>query len=392
MSEREFEHYLALLGSLLRLRGSQRAEIAEELRQHLDERLADLQSAGLSREDAIQQALAEFGDAAGLAAQFSWVRQQKYRRWMMRAATASVTSAFMVLVLFLSFWPAGGRVALLPPMTAQDQAGVDGQNAEGSAAAVVATDDPFEGRPAAALQIDASRPTREAKSDLARRRLEELEVDSFQAAIEQVFGPDHELRLQGISFSELGSILSEVLPYGCIVDRRSLEDHGVDPDAAVDLAVARLNEASLATILELLLEQVDLTYVVRDGIVEITTEHRASDNLSLVMYDARAFYSATSVHPFSMDLVVPSPVAKSTEPDGSATSGESQRNAALLKMDTQFSRVSKLLEAQIDPDSWEENGGNGKISAVNSILLIRQTERNHRRIRKLFDDLERITQ
>ena len=48
MSEREFEHYLSLLGSLLRLRGGQRAEIAEELRQHLDERLADLQAAGLS--------------------------------------------------------------------------------------------------------------------------------------------------------------------------------------------------------------------------------------------------------------------------------------------------------------------------------------------------------
>lgn len=61
-------------------------------------------------------------------------------------------------------------------------------------------------------------------------------------------------------------------------------------------------------------------------------------------------------------------------------------------MDTQFSRVSKLLEVQIDPESWEENGGVGNVSAVNSILLIRQTERNHRRLRKLFDDLERITQ
>lgn len=390
MSEREFEHYLSLLGSLLRLRGGQRAEIAEELRQHLDERLADLQAAGLSRDDAIQQALAEFGDAAGLAAQFSWVRQQKYRRWMMRAATTSITSAFMVLVLFLSFWPAGGRVALLPPMTAQDQAGGEVQNAEAAVAATVAKDDPFAGGPAAAVQIDASRRTREAKSDLARRRLEELEVGEFHAAIEDVFGPEH--RLQGISFSDLGPILSQILPYGCIIDRRSLEDHGVDPEADVDLSVARLNEASLATILELLLEQVDLTYVVRDGIVEITTEHRASENLSLVMYDARAFYSATSVHPFSMDLLGPPPVATSTEAGGSTTSRESQRNAELLKMDTQFSRVSKLLQVQVDPDSWEENGGVGNVSAVNSILLIRQTERNHRRLRKLFDELERITQ
>lgn len=390
MSEREFEHYLALLGSLLRLRGGQRAEIAEELRQHLDERLADLQAAGLSRDDAIQQALAEFGDAAGLAAQFSWVRQQKYRRWMMRAATASVTSAFMVLVLFLSFWPTGGRVALLPAMTAQDQAGGEVQNAAAAAAATVAADNPFGGGPAAAVPIDASRRTREAKSDLARRRLEELEVNEFHAAVEQLFGPEN--RLHGISFNDLAAVLSHVLPYGCIIDRRSLEDDGVDPEARVELDVSRLNEASLATILELLLEQVGLTYVVRAGIVEITTEHRASENLSLVMYDARALYSATSVHPFSMDLVVPPPVATSTEAGGSTTSRESQRNAELLIMDTQFSRVSKLLEVQIDPESWEESRGVANVSAVNSILLIRQTERNHRRLRKLFDDLERITQ
>jgi len=390
MSEREFEHYLALLGSLLRLRGSQRAEIAEELRQHLDERLADLQSAGLSREDAIQQALAEFGDAAGLAAQFSWVRQQKYRRWMMRAATASVTSAFMVLVLFLSFWPAGGRVALLPPMTAQDQAGGEVQNAEGSAANPVADDDPFTNGLVPAGSAVTSRLAREAKNDIARRRLEELDMDEFRDAIRQAVGEEN--WGPEISFNVLATILSDILPYGCIIDRRSLEDQGIDLDAGVEMSISQLNEASLATILELFLEQVELTYVVRDGIVEITTEEKASRNLSLVMYDAHAFYSAKSVHPFSLDLVVPTSVVASTETNSSTASGESMRNAELLKMDSQFSRVSHLLEAQIDPESWEENGGNGKISAVNSILLIRQTERNHRRIRKLFDDLERITQ
>ena len=63
MSDREFDNYLSLLSGLLRLRGKQRDAIAEELRSHLEDRLEELVAQGVAREAAIQQTLAEFGDA-----------------------------------------------------------------------------------------------------------------------------------------------------------------------------------------------------------------------------------------------------------------------------------------------------------------------------------------
>ncbi len=70
MSEHEFDNYLKLLSGILKLSRHQAAEIAGELRAHLEERMADLMAEGKSREEAIALALEEFGDAAGLATGF----------------------------------------------------------------------------------------------------------------------------------------------------------------------------------------------------------------------------------------------------------------------------------------------------------------------------------
>ena len=56
MSEREFENYLTLLASLLRLSGAQREAVSSELRDHLQERVAHLVQQGVAREEAVQQA------------------------------------------------------------------------------------------------------------------------------------------------------------------------------------------------------------------------------------------------------------------------------------------------------------------------------------------------
>ena len=68
MSPEEFQNYLGLLSRLLRLKSTERESIEEELRSHLEERLAALTAEGIEPARAISMALAEFGDAAALAA------------------------------------------------------------------------------------------------------------------------------------------------------------------------------------------------------------------------------------------------------------------------------------------------------------------------------------
>ena len=119
MSDREFNNYLTLLAGLLRLGDKQRKEIAEELRAHLEDRLEELVAQGVPRNEAVQRALSEFGDAAGLAAQFATISRGRKRRWLMRVTTISVAAMVLIAAGIVTFWP--GRNAGPGPAAAVAQ-------------------------------------------------------------------------------------------------------------------------------------------------------------------------------------------------------------------------------------------------------------------------------
>ena len=99
MSEREFEIYLTLLTRLLKLSPRQRQAIEQELRAHLEERLEDLLARGHSRDEAIAAALEEFGDAAGLADEFTRVaRTARLRRRIMQTSIGTIAAAAAIIL------------------------------------------------------------------------------------------------------------------------------------------------------------------------------------------------------------------------------------------------------------------------------------------------------
>lgn len=119
MSDQEFERYLRLLGGLLRLNAGQRESISQELRDHLEERLEELLQGGVAREKAIELALSEFGDAAGLASQFVEIaRSRRARRWR-RMSIASAMPLAASLLLAWAMWPQQARIPLAQPVVAQ---------------------------------------------------------------------------------------------------------------------------------------------------------------------------------------------------------------------------------------------------------------------------------
>src|SRR3954454_10039566 len=140
MSDREFENYLTLLASLLRLDPKQRREIGDELRSHLEDRLDELMARGVSRADAVKQALAEFGDAAGLAGQFLAVQRNRKRRWLMRVTTFSIAATVLIATGIAIFWP--GRNAAPGPAAAIAQSNEQKKEATPSVARVGRSEDP----------------------------------------------------------------------------------------------------------------------------------------------------------------------------------------------------------------------------------------------------------
>ena len=105
MPEDEFDRYLTLLAKTLRLSEAQRRAIAAELRDHMEHRLDELTAQGLPREQAIQTALDEFGDASALANNLTRnnpaQRQQRRNRLQTSfgtiAACAAITFAIVIL-------------------------------------------------------------------------------------------------------------------------------------------------------------------------------------------------------------------------------------------------------------------------------------------------------
>ena len=79
--------YIRELKAHLRARGLRRRRIVDEVEAHLCERRSDLQRAGVSEPAAAaQEAIARFGDAAGMAAQFNRV-DRRLRPFERRLAT-----------------------------------------------------------------------------------------------------------------------------------------------------------------------------------------------------------------------------------------------------------------------------------------------------------------
>lgn len=106
MPDPEFDLYLSLLSRFLRLKPAQRDEIADELRDDLEQRLEEFAAAGLSREAAIRAALDELGDAAELAKHFTHLAQVRRRRLIMRLTFGTVAALCAVALLATAFWPA----------------------------------------------------------------------------------------------------------------------------------------------------------------------------------------------------------------------------------------------------------------------------------------------
>src|ERR1700689_1579763 len=132
MSEQEFELYLKLLARCLHLTSGQREQIADELRDHLEERLEELARAGVPREKAVVQALDEFGDAAVLAGDFATIACLKRRRFLMRLSLGSVGALAAGLLIAFAFWPDNRAVRGPERIVAQDKPKSEGSKSEAS--------------------------------------------------------------------------------------------------------------------------------------------------------------------------------------------------------------------------------------------------------------------
>lgn len=333
MSQGEFQNYLGLLGRLLRLRTAQRTEIEEELRAHMEERFAALTSQGIEPEQAVSMALAEFGDAAALAAEFTAISRLQKRRWMMRFTIGSIAATVLLTTAVVSMWPDGS-----------------GQLANTAAQAQQVEKPPA---PKTAEQIEGI-----AKQDANAQAQAKLEA---QLDAEFVETP----------VADVIAFLADKAAVQAYVDRRALDDIGVD--AAVAPVTMQLKDVPAEMVLRLAIRQHGLAYMLDHGVVIVTTPEEMEANLETRVYRV-------------------SDLGRSAGKQGGAAFDESSARydgaaeAYLLRQDDVNSLI-ELITTTVDPKSWEEVGGPGSIGPYRGALVIRQTYQGHRKVEKLLQGL-----
>jgi hypothetical protein len=392
MSEQEFDLYLKLLSRCLALTSRQREQIADELRDHLEERLEELAAAGISREKAVVQALDEFGDAAVLAAHFSTIAHLKRRRFLMRLSLGSVVGLAAALLVAYAFWPENHAVQIPVPVLAQNKP----KKAEPAHAARKAAPQP---RVATAAPHLADRPL---SSDVGR--------DPIVRRIQETLEVTTEFMIDPQPLKDAINFIAQRYQIPILLDRKTLEDASIDTSAEVRLPYAGLK---LRQALTLLLEQLaqPLSFDIREGVLWISTRESIQSRRFVVVYDCRDLVNLRPIMPVEEvhrqtsshrrnDMGgmgggmfdVPSPAAaKGKEPAANASQKPPEKSAepAAINCEEPVSPLIRVIKYAGDEDAWSGEGG-GQITELGGLLVVNQSAIVHEEIKRILSDLRRV--
>jgi hypothetical protein len=175
------------------------------------------------------------------------------------------------------------------------------------------------------------------------------------ARIEQAL--QQKLTPAGIDFAEapleeVVTFIQETYNVQVQLDSLALEEIGIGPDEPINTS---LHGISLRSALRHMLKQLQLTYIIQDEVLVITTPEEAESQLRVCVYDVR-------------DLI------------------EGTKDAA---------GVNALIETMVHTvvsDSWAVNGGGeAAIRAVNGgLIVVSQTQAVHEEIRGLLDTIRSV--
>ena len=247
MSNEELEVYVALVAKFMQLSPEQRDLISGELQDHLQMRVEDLIHEGVSKSDAISQAVEEFGDAVVMAKNFQTVHNLKKRRWMMRFMTFSIAGSFLVAVLTMAMWPQNARFGSPSKSVAQENDNTDSP--------------PPKAKPTAS---DSTQRT--GQTEAALKQAVNLDFDEI---------PFVELKEELATKTGLNFILTD-----------SASDDALTADETITFEI---NGMPLGKALELMLAPYNATYVIDSGVVLFISLDEAEDEkwFRVKMFDCR---------------------------------------------------------------------------------------------------------
>ncbi|MBX7074989.1 MAG: hypothetical protein K1X71_17745 [Pirellulales bacterium] len=171
--------------------------------------------------------------------------------------------------------------------------------------------------------------------------------DAITAKIRQELDKPTTLDFVETPLNEVIAYFADLHKIPIQLDSRHLEEAGVAADTPVNL---HLSGVKLRNALDLMLENLDLAWIVKNQVLVITTRDAASEHL------------VTRVYPVA-DMVT---ISKCREDHESLIS---------------------IVVNTIAPDSWGDAGGQGAVEYFRGVLVVTQTETIHDKLDNLLKQL-----
>ena len=215
--------------------------------------------------------------------------------------------------------------------------------------------------------------------------------------------------MQPTEFSFVETPLQDVVDYlkkkhkiEIQIDRKGLEDVGLDPSTIP--ITKRLKGLTLRSALRLMLRDLDLSYLVGDEVLLITTPEEAEVRLRTKIYAAGdlggTFRSALGYSGFpgwTGTPVVGSRSGKEKPAKDTACPAEKKAAPPLCgaprptDVPTRGASLIELIAALVEPTSWDCVGGPGSIAPASfrgvDVLVVSNTDEAHEEIARLLETL-----
>ncbi len=205
------------------------------------------------------------------------------------------------------------------------------------------------------------------------------------------------LNFDGVEFKDVIAFLRDVSGVNIHVKWNALQQSGIDRTTPVTV---KLNDVSLEKALRVILETVGgitpLTYVIDEGVIEISTRDDLSRKTTIKVYDIR-----------DMIFRVPNfsgPRIDLNNTTGNQGSNNNNNGGGLLANNDDnddddngednvptrseiIQRITTVIRNSVDRLSWQPEGETGSIEELHGQLVITQTPENHAKIQDLISQL-----
>lgn len=192
------------------------------------------------------------------------------------------------------------------------------------------------------------------------RRLKSQQLSPVEMRILQALSTPISVEFKGSKLQDVVDYIATMTNMTITIDKGALDEAQLSYDSPISFALKTKIETRTA--LRSMLNQIGLTYVVRDGVIQVTSQLRARDNMVTKSYYIGDLVSVAGLF------------------GGSTQYGMAMDQAQLAQ---NVAGIVEMVTNSLDPMSWQGKGGHGAIgfNIPTLSLIVRQSAEVHMMIR-----------